>query len=422
MNPSIIDYIAGNYISLILLVGLTVIITLNKDAKIPAVGSVYLILLLAFAVIVSEMVTEWASEEMSRVSVNYAMTALRYILYPFIIALEVFVLTKSRLHRMLILIPAVINALVVLRLPRIDSVAVFHYSEKNYFISGNLHFFPFAVNILYLILLVVFSYTQFKEHKRFSVVVSVSIITITGVTMILEYENVITDMLTEITLIDIYIYYFYLTTIYRNQVHRKMLEKERELSKSKVRLMQEQISPHFMYNALAIIKSLVRENPEQASETIDDFSTYLRQNISALRHNENMIPFTAELEHIKALQRIHEAGLESNTNIIYDVRESGFRVPPLTIEPLFENALIHGIGEKREAGVIQIISDAADDHYIVSVIDNGRGFDANSESFGDGINNVRQRLKHFCGGTLDIQSGEEGTTATVYIPKNGEKT
>lgn len=87
MNPSIIDYIAGNYISLILLVGLTVIITLNKDAKIPAVGSVYLILLLAFAVIVSEMVTEWASEEMSRVSVNYAMTALRYILYPFIIAL-----------------------------------------------------------------------------------------------------------------------------------------------------------------------------------------------------------------------------------------------------------------------------------------------------------------------------------------------
>ena len=78
MNPSIIDYIAGNYISLILLVGLTVIITLNKDAKIPAVGSVYLILLLAFAVIVSEMVTEWASEEMSRVSVNYAMTALRY--------------------------------------------------------------------------------------------------------------------------------------------------------------------------------------------------------------------------------------------------------------------------------------------------------------------------------------------------------
>ena len=174
MNPSIIYYIAGNYISLILLVGLTVIITLNKDAKIPAVGSVYLILLLAFAVIVSEMVTEWASEEMSRVSVNYAMTALRYILYPFIIALEVFVLTKSRLHRMLILIPAVINALVVLRLPRIDSVAVFHYSEKNYFISGNLHFFPFAVNILYLILLVVFSYTQFKEHKRFSVVVSVS--------------------------------------------------------------------------------------------------------------------------------------------------------------------------------------------------------------------------------------------------------
>ena len=291
MNPSIIDYIAGNYISLILLVGLTVIITLNKDAKIPAVGSVYLILLLAFAVIVSEMVTEWASEEMSRVSVNYAMTALRYILYPFIIALEVFVLTKSRLHRMLILIPAVINALVVLRLPRIDSVAVFRYSEKNYFISGNLHFFPFAVNILYLILLVVFSYTQFKEHKRFSVVVSVSIITITGVTMILEYENVIADMLTEITLIDIYIYYFYLTTIYRNQVHRKMLEKERELSKSKVRLMQEQISPHFMYNALAIIKSLVRENPEQASETIDDFSTYLRQNISALRHNENMIPY-----------------------------------------------------------------------------------------------------------------------------------
>ena len=103
--------------------------------------------------------------------------------------------------------------------------------------------------------------------------------------------------------------------------------------------------------------------------------------------------------------------------MIYDIQEENFRVPPLTIEPLFENALLHGISHRKKDGQIRIIADSDDKQYIVRVIDNGKGFDTNAPTNGVGIGNISTRLEYFCGGTLTIQSSENGTTATVLIPK-----
>ena len=130
-------------------------------------------------------------------------------------------------------------------------------------------------------------------------------VVITLLTMFLEYENLIENAIFNVMVIDIYLYYFYLSTVYQRKVDEEMQQKKKELTEVKLKLLQEQLSPHFTYNALTIIKSLVYEDPEQAAQTIDDFSTYLRQNVNALKHSENTIPFTKELEHMKGNRQIN---------------------------------------------------------------------------------------------------------------------
>lgn len=416
MNLTVLDFIAYNYISLILLLGIALTVLLNRKVNIPAINTIWLILGLVFCILVVNFISEWANQEITRQTANYWTTVLKYALNPFIICLEVVLLVDGPLKKSLIILPAAVNAFMMLVLPTISEFSVVGYDENNVFGYSNWRYTPYVVTAFYLILWVVLTFTYFKQYKDRRSIVAVFIVVVTLLTMYLEYQNILSDYLDEITLIDIYLYYFYLSTVYQRKINDEMVKKATELTGVKVKLLQDQISPHFIYNALAIIKSLVYENPEKAAQTIDDFSTYLRQNVNAQKHSESTIPFTKELEHIKALQRIDEAGKGKSTDVIYDIREENFRVPPLTIEPLFENALIHGIGHRKD-GQIRIISRCDGKHYIVQVIDNGTGFDPSAKTTGVGIDNIRTRLDYFCGGTLEIQSSAEGTRATVYIPK-----
>ena len=403
MNLTVLDFIAYNYISLILLLGIALTVLLNRKVNIPAINTIWLILGLVFCILVVNFISEWANQEITRQTANYWTTVLKYALNPFIICLEVVLLVDGPLKKSLIILPAAVNAFMMLVLPTISEFSVVGYDENNVFGYSNWRYTPYVVTAFYLILWVVLTFTYFKQYKDRRSIVAVFIVVVTLLTMYLEYQNILSDYLDEITLIDIYLYYFYLSTVYQRKINDEMVKKATELTGVKVKLLQDQISPHFIYNALAIIKSLVYENPEKAAQTIDDFSTYLRQNhlrqnVNAQKHSESTIPFTKELEHIKALQRIDEAGKGKSTDVIYDIREENFRVPPLTIEPLFENALIHGIGHRKD-GQIRIISRCDGKHYIVQVIDNGTGFDPTAKTTGVGIDNIRTRLDYFCSGT-----------------------
>ena len=420
MNLSVIDFIAYNYISLILLVGISLTVLLNRKVNIPAINTIWVILGLVFCILVVNFISEWANQGADRQTANYWTTVLKYALNPYIICLEVVLLADKPLKKLLIILPAAVNAFMMLVLPTISDFTVVVYGEDNTFAYTNWRFTPYVVTAFYLVLWVILTFTYFRQYKDWRSIVAVFIVAATLLTMYLEYQNILSDYLDEITLIDIYLYYFYLSTVYQRKINEEVLKKGTELSRVKVKLLQDQISPHFIYNALAIIKSLVYENPDKAAQTIDDFSTYLRQNVNAQKHTESTIPFSTELEHIKALQRIDEAGKGKITDVIYDIQVDNFRVPPLTIEPLFENALLHGIGKKRD-GQIQIISRADEEHFIIQVIDNGKGFDTSAKTAGVGIENIRTRLEYFCGGTLDIQSDTSGTTATVFIPKKEGK-
>ncbi len=201
---------------------------------------------------------------------------------------------------------------------------------------------------------------------------------------------------------------------------------ERELEKANMAVMISQIQPHFLYNALNTIKSLIRRNPKAAEEAVIDFSYYLRGNMDSLSHTEP-IPFRTELDHIRHYCKIELLRFSDKLHIEYDIKTDDFSVPTLSIQPLVENAIKHGVTKRPEGGTVQIHTCEDDKNYIVCVKDNGIGFDPTDILKKDGrshvgLPNIQYRFATMLHAEVDVQSTPDvGTAVTVRIPKDFEK-
>ena len=196
---------------------------------------------------------------------------------------------------------------------------------------------------------------------------------------------------------------------------------EEKLKDVQVRMMLSQIQPHFVYNALSSISTLIPIEPEKAQKALDDFTEYLRANLSSLTEHR-LISFEDELKHIEAFLSLEEIRFGDRVKVVYDLKANGFFLPPLTIQPLVENAVRHGILQKVEGGTVRLSTYELDDAYAVEVIDDGIGFDANALDLSSnkhiGINNIRYRLSKMNKGSLVIESESgKGTRAVVKIFK-----
>ena len=184
-------------------------------------------------------------------------------------------------------------------------------------------------------------------------------------------------------------------------------------------LMISQINPHFMYNTLTTVASLCDTSPAEAKALTIEFSSYLRRNLGALTKNE-LIAFEDELRHVGCYLKIERARFGKRLNVVYDIHDKDFRIPVLSIQPLVENAVKHGVSKKKEGGTIRIATHATQKHHVIEILDNGVGFDPETQynEAHVGLNNVRERLHNMCRGTLDVQSTKGvGTRITVTIPK-----
>lgn len=201
---------------------------------------------------------------------------------------------------------------------------------------------------------------------------------------------------------------------------------ERELEKANMAVMISQIQPHFLYNALNTIKSLIRRNPKTAEEAVIDFAYYLRGNMDSLSHTEP-IPFRTELDHIRHYCKIELLRFSDKLHIEYDIETDSFSVPTLSIQPLVENAIKHGVTKRPEGGTVQIHTCEDDKNYIVRVKDNGIGFDPSGVLEKDGrshvgLPNTCYRLKTMLHAEVEVESKADiGTTVTVRIPKHYDK-
>ena len=199
---------------------------------------------------------------------------------------------------------------------------------------------------------------------------------------------------------------------------------QRELYESRVAIMVSQIQPHFLYNSLTSIAMMCTIDPETAQEATVTFADYLRGNMDSLKQ-KTPVPFSKELEHLKKYLYIEKLRFGKKLNIVYDIQTENFVLPQLSIQPLAENAVKHGISKKRGGGTLTIATRETENSFEVIVSDDGKGFDVN-EIKNDGrshigMDNVRRRLREMCGGEVKIESKiGEGTVATVILPKEGQ--
>ena len=193
-----------------------------------------------------------------------------------------------------------------------------------------------------------------------------------------------------------------------------LLLQEQELADNRVTMLTNQIRPHFIFNSLASIQTMCKKNPDKAAEAVSHFSKYLRSSIEAMTM-QTAVLFQKELESIREYVSLEQLEREYPIEMNYDLGIKEFYLPFLTVQPIVENAIRHGIKD-RPNGRVDLITFTEKNRLCVVVRDNGVGFKREMRDEGTGLKNVRERIQ-YAGGTLEVESElGKGTTATITLP------
>ena len=194
---------------------------------------------------------------------------------------------------------------------------------------------------------------------------------------------------------------------------------EAELKESRISIMLSQIQPHFIYNTLGTIERMCLKDPRKAFDLVRNFSLYLRGNFSEL-DSVTPIRFAEELKHVEYYVNIEKVRFP-DMSIEYDVEATEFVLPALSVQPLVENAIKHGLMRLETGGTVVVRSYETPTHFCVEVRDDGVGFDTSlpiDEKKHVGLRNIRGRLKAMVNGDLILESRPDvGTKAVIMIPK-----
>ena len=205
------------------------------------------------------------------------------------------------------------------------------------------------------------------------------------------------------------------------------IEQKIKIAEQDFRAKTLQMRPHFIYNTLSNVYYLCELDPMKAQKVIDDFTTYLKKNFSAVA-KQGLITFEEELQHTKAYLAVVKARYEDLLFVDYDTPVENFKLPPLTLEPLVENAVKHALDPDSDPLYIMIRTRKENSYNLVIVENTGVDFPLEDDSanysslvMNDephiGLNNVKSRLAASCGGSLKLSKRPDGgTIATIRIP------
>jgi len=197
----------------------------------------------------------------------------------------------------------------------------------------------------------------------------------------------------------------------------KTLTAEKEKAETNLRLLQAQIEPHFLFNTLSNILSLIDTDTGKARSMMVDFIQYLRMSLSKTR--EDITTIGQELDMIRAFINIFKVRMGDRLNFRFDITDDikGFPFPPMLIQPLVENAVKHGLEPGIEGGDILIKAIKENDVFRLEVADTGPGFREGSEA-GIGLLNIRERLSSLYGdrGRLILEDNKpSGLKAIIEV-------
>ncbi|MFN7252591.1 MAG: LytS/YhcK type 5TM receptor domain-containing protein [Anaerobacillus sp.] len=228
-----------------------------------------------------------------------------------------------------------------------------------------------------------------------------------------------------------------LSTLLSHQLELSEVDRHLELAKqAEIKALQAQVSPHFLFNALNTIVSLIRTDPMKARKLLISLSHYFRQNLAGTSATETSLE--EELKHVKAYLEIEEARFSDKLTVRYEIDEDALttKLPPMTLQPIVENAMKHGLKQLRNDHFILIKVSKEADHVHISITDNGIGVGpsrletlgkeqvASTTGTGIGLYNARRRLNMMYGDDTNflIESEEnQGTTISFSVREGGKK-
>ncbi len=402
----------------ILIIGLTAVVLrdtyLNKRQR-----QLMLSIIVCIGIIVIQNVVEYILQV--SVSIPYIRTVVSIIGYsvrPVIIVLFC-LLVKPNCKAKFMWALVTINTLIYLT--ALFSPFVFYIDEKNHYqggvLGGVFSSTAYFVSIILLCQLVYLTINEYRQHSSWLWMVIINVLTITA-SMVLEVTAYFDCPIAYVTIAIVCCSLFYYIWLHLEYVksHEKDL-----MAEQRIKIMMSQIQPHFLYNTLSTIQSLCRTDPHKAFETTGKFGSYLRNNLESL-DSPDLIPLKKELEHTKLYADIEMLRFPK-ISVIYDIQAESFRLPALTIQPIVENAIRHGV-RSREHGWVTVKTTELEHAYEITVSDNGIGFDVSTQdltvegSEHIGLKNVKERIETMCSGTFEIESRiDEGTVVTITVPK-----
>lgn len=195
------------------------------------------------------------------------------------------------------------------------------------------------------------------------------------------------------------------------------MRQQQEIAHQRASIMVLQMRPHFIYNTMTGIYYLCDQDPKKAKQVTLDFTTYLRKNFAAIA-SEETIPFTEELEHTRAYLAVEQAQFEDSLFVNFDTPFTAFCLPPLTLQPIVENAVKHGMVSCNDPIHIFVTTVKTEKTVEMIVEDDGPGFKSTDNNEPHiALNNIRERLSSMCDGSLSVSPRNGGgTRVKVTLP------
>lgn len=302
-----------------------------------------------------------------------------------------------------------------------DANNVYHRTDMYYLLT----LVGFANIVLDLMLLLI-NRTYYGVQMFWSLMSYLLLPVLAGIYQTFHYGIALLNISIAVSMLIIFLAWQVDRTHYQLEQEKQLLEQknhimeqEKEITRMQQDIMLSQIQPHFLYNSLTAIAQLCEKKPQEAKRVTIAFAEYLRTNMNALKTKEP-VPFTQELKHVQNYLALEQMRFGDHLEVLFDIETVEFCVPVLTVQPIVENAIKHGI---HRHGTVLIRTTEEAEGYQIIVEDDGVGFDPSKGKPNDGrnhvgIENVRHRIKNLCGGTLTYDSHPgEGTTAIIWIPK-----
>ncbi|MCF0161732.1 MAG: histidine kinase [Fusobacterium necrophorum] len=407
------NYLNENYMLLAMVIGTYFVVAMKSAVDTFIKKRMILSMTLLFLLSMAEFYIQYFRKQPVEGLVPIGISIIYYVLKPMIM---IFVIKILEQKNKLFYIPSIVNLIFCYAILTENSLVYVIPERRLEFIE----YISVAVEWIYWIIFLFVLNMKLYQRKELNHLGIFFCITILMIASIMDSINS-RGILLEIYALA-FLFYYLVIHVYISQ--RVNEEKEIKLREQRVSLMLSQIQPHFLYNTLNTITALCRVNPKLAEETTVKFSKYLRENMYNMGENE-IHPFLQELEHTNIYLDIEKLRFGDRVKVEYNITSEDFSMPTLTLQPIVENAVKHGICKKVGGGTIKISTEKKGKAHIITIADNGVGFEP-EEIFHDenphiGIQNVKERLKSMVNAEMEITSFLGiGTIVKIIIPGEQE--